>query len=602
MPYILLLVLTIVFSVRADGLPPLFDTDDYYSCQNQNGVYCKVDIDLEVHNETSRLAQEIKMSLDRKYKFNWSTLHRMVCVPRDISQNNTIGYITHLSERKLEDFNVSLTVANLECNEDRHFRPYDFLLIALLVVYLLMVYESTKYDLQTDNPKTAVSKYDKWLKIFSIRQNWRKIISKNTNIDYQNLKSLQGLRFFNTILIVTCHTKLCHLLLFIENPKEYEESLSYPLHLISNQLDLFIVQTYFMTSTFLLTNQVLELYKNTGTFSLKSCLNLYINRIIRLWPTSTIMVLMALVGLKIFPKGTPVVHVINMSWRGCTTNWWGTMFQMNFLYDPTQMCNPGSWYLSVDSLLYASTLLLMYLHLAHKMNLRKLLSVAFVFFSAIYSYDIYINDMDAIYKVSPESIRTLIESPAFYHLYVNPFASWSTSIVGILMGYVYFHNKHKDIQLNKIQQVIWLFLFLGLPTLSVYLCFLDVRGVNRALLGPLLKPIFALGFGLGVLGMSKGYGGPIKRILEADLVVKLSNFTYCTYQYHFFLVVLLHGTKRSLYRYSLPYLLWNCVQDVLLSYSAGGFMALAFEYPGLTLQKMYVPQLKRTNKESREKE
>ncbi|KAF7273316.1 hypothetical protein GWI33_013970 [Rhynchophorus ferrugineus] len=154
-----------------------------------------------------------------------------------------------------------------------------------------------------------------------------------------------------------------------------------------------------------------------------------------------------------------------------------------------------------------------------------------------------------------------------------------------MMGYVYFNTKQMNIKLSKVQNILWIFLFLGLPTLSISMCFLDVKGVYRAFLGPILKPMFALGLGLGVLGMSKGYGGPIKRILEWDMAIKMSNFTYCTYLYHLFLIFLMHGSTRSLYRYSVFYMVLSYVQDVLVSFCGGILMTLLIEYPGLRLQK-----------------
>ncbi|XP_076267452.1 uncharacterized protein LOC143200732 [Rhynchophorus ferrugineus] len=115
----------------------------------------------------------------------------MICIAKETYQNRTVEeYITDLSKRKLERFNVSLTVANLECNEDLPFQFYDVFTIIFCVSYLMMVYQSTKYDVRRDDPKTPVSKYDKWFKIFSMRHNWRAIVRTNTNSDYVNLKSL----------------------------------------------------------------------------------------------------------------------------------------------------------------------------------------------------------------------------------------------------------------------------------------------------------------------------------------------------------------------------------------------------------------------------
>ncbi|XP_030747177.1 O-acyltransferase like protein-like [Sitophilus oryzae] len=579
-----------------DGLPVLFEKDDFYKCRDESGTYCKTSFYLTVYNDSSKLAVEIKKSANDSSRFRRSSLHRMICIPKEVNVKNTKeakAYIAYTMEEKLKDYNVTLEVEKLECDTEKNFIMLDLFLIIAILLLIYMVLESTRKD--DKNASNSASAEDTWTKIFSLKENWKRIAEKNNNPDFQRLKSIQGLRFFNTIFVIIFHTHLCHLLLFIENPKDYEENIAAnPVLTFMYQSSVFIVQTFFMTSNFLITNQILELYKKNGRYTFGDMIILFVNRIIRLLPTLLTMVMMIFVGIKLFPNGTPIVDVINMSWNGCQNSWWATIFQLNFLYKSTQMCNPGSWYLSVDTLLYVTTIVVLYIYLNFQITLKKLLVFLFLFLNLCYGIMIFAYNVDAMYKINTESIRGLLDSPAFYYLYINPLASWSTSIVGIALGYIYFKIKNKEIKMNTVQRMLWLAVVIVLPTAAILLTIADVNGLNRAILGPFIKPLSALGYGIGVLGFSKGYGGLIKKVLEWDFAVKMSNFTYCTYVYHFFLVFLLHGARRTLYRYSFFALVSSYIIDVVLSYAFGMLTTLMIEYPGLRLQKLYIPQIKKT--------
>lgn len=64
--------------------------------------------------------------------------------------------------------------------------------------------------------------------------------------------------------------------------------------------------------------------------------------------------------------------------------------------------------------------------------------------------------------------------------------------------------------LFQIATLFWSILFFGLPTLSMYLSFyIKTDRLQAAIIGAVVKPLYAFGMGIGMLGMSYNIGGNI---------------------------------------------------------------------------------------------
>ncbi|XP_060529800.1 O-acyltransferase like protein-like isoform X2 [Cylas formicarius] len=488
------------------SLPRMYEMDNYERCKKMQGRYCRVDIHLSPLEINSTLAREIKKSIEDRNKYDRSNFHRLICVPPNIIDSNLIKeYASKAAQEYFNDISANLDIIDIRCEPNKKFEKFDLIVCLLLIGYFVLVIIASLYDAQRER-RAENSKQEDWFLTFSIFENWKKINAKNSNPDYQKLKSIQGIRFFNTVMMIAWHTKNSFVLAYIDDVSTWENILANPLMLFSMHLDLLIVQTYYMISSLLLTNQIHEIYKNQGYFSLRHCVILYINRMFRFLPTILIQILVS-TSLAKFWCSPHTMESFFLIFDNCLNAWWATLFHFNYILPFHKMCQPGTWYLSVDTCLFISTLMTMYIALKYSINIRKLSTAAFFSFVGIYGIVIHVNNLDTMYKAYPKLFKKLLTAPEFNTLYINPFSNWSTSFLGIGLGSIYHNTKNlKSISIPEWHRWLAWTVFFTVPIAIVYITTVEFEGMSRAILGALLKPMFALPFGIGILLMSRGYG------------------------------------------------------------------------------------------------
>lgn len=57
----------------------------------------------------------------------------------------------------------------------------------------------------------------------SLTSNWSKLCNIDGNEDYNRLKSIQGIRFYNMLLIIIVHTLFSFTINYLSNPIEVEK-------------------------------------------------------------------------------------------------------------------------------------------------------------------------------------------------------------------------------------------------------------------------------------------------------------------------------------------------------------------------------------------
>ncbi|XP_060534293.1 nose resistant to fluoxetine protein 6-like [Cylas formicarius] len=571
-----------------DGLPKLYSMENFYDCRQRNGKFCKVDVLIKPKDPNSKLASEIQKSKETKYRYHRSHVYRMLCIPSNTWVREQ--YAHNVTKEELKDFNVSSEIYDVKCEADISPDWLDLLMGLCVVAYGLLVFKSSYYIYKD---KFSRSKYEKWYKIFAIQENWKKLTIENTSEDFRTLKSVQSIRFYNSIMVIICHSQITPLILYVNNPTELEKLVMNPIYNYSLQLDLFIVQTFMMISTFLLTKQIYDIYQKNGHFSLYHCWVLYVNRIFRFFPTVLVMMFVMIPLLKIIQPSPQIMEMVALGYHGCQTGWWAALLQLNFLFIFSEMCMSGTWYISVDTFLYVTAMLILYVKFKWNLDLKGVLAVAFIITAGVFGIIIYINDLNHMYTVNVESCKNVFHSDAFNKLYISPFSSWSTCCVGVAIGTIYYRSKSdKSLKFGKIHTILWALIFFGVPALLVYTVQQDLPHTIAPILGPLLKPAFSLAIGIGILGTTKNIGGVIQKILEWDFAVKMSNFTFCTYLFHFFLVFSRGSFTYDLFEFKPSNLFIYLILDVLVSFAVGIACTVLIEKPGLTLQKMYIPQIK----------
>ncbi|CAH1116484.1 unnamed protein product [Phaedon cochleariae] len=117
--------------------------------------------------------------------------------------------------------------------------------------------------------------------------------------------------------------------------------------------------------------------------------------------------------------------------------------------------------------------------------------------------------MDIIFRLSIRNLepRNFLNSLPFMVSYTSTYSIMNASFIGVIFGVIYFENKYKQFNINGKLQCLWALLFLGLPLMAIMISSKESRGISAVILGPIVKPLFVSGIGIGILGMSHGIGG-----------------------------------------------------------------------------------------------
>ncbi|XP_050296175.1 nose resistant to fluoxetine protein 6-like [Anthonomus grandis grandis] len=575
------------------AFPEMFQMESYAECDKSRNTYCLFDFKIEPKDVKSNLWKNLENFKTDPLKLDRTILNRMICVPR-LKPSDTYGLDTLKEE--LKDPNISIKVLSIECEKEYDFFYFKAFFYCSVLLYVALVFQCTWYHHKRNNGIIMQNSWcGRWYTTFSIIQNVQKLKEDNKNSDFQRLKCIQGIRVFNTMVVVFWHTVLSLHQLYVIDVDELEKNYENSLFFYLMFLGAFCVQTFFFISAFLLTNQIYELERKHGFFSLKHCYILMVNRFFRFLPTLLITVAATKLGL--YDNSPHTVRARNMCLPVCQQYWWYTVFQINFLLTFDKICTPGLWYLSVDTAYYTLTLIILYIILKFKLSHFKVIGLAIVGVSLYFGIYIYINDFEFLFQPFPEAVKTLMQHPTIRNVYVPPMASWTSSLFGVILGYVYFNNKQiNHFEWHKVLEILWWLIFTCVPPFAVYLSTFSYNGLCNAFLSATIKALFVFPLGIGILGMVFGLGGPIKTFLESRILLILSNVTYCTYVFHFFIVFAKGLFLTEMLKYKAFHMILWVLFDFVASFTLGAIFTVSVEYPGLALQKMYVPQIRKKSK------
>ncbi|XP_018571480.1 O-acyltransferase like protein-like [Anoplophora glabripennis] len=608
--FIIFLYFSLVSSDNHRNLPPIYEMEDYLGCFERNDFYCKVDARLTNNGyENNSLWKLINDSISDRNSYDRTIIHRAICLPkREVNLNSTKKLSEFRINEKFTGNNLTVLVEDIVCNtkDNLNISLYDQLLLFFFIAYLLLIIYATMYD-RWKRTSTAGSTKNKAIIALSLSSNWRKMCNTDGNEDYIKLKSIQGIRFYNMLLIISVHTLLSFNIVYISNPNDLEILFNNSIMRNYTTMSVFFVQTFFLISSWIVTFQIYNIYRSHGKFTISQALILIFNRFIRIGVCSTAMLLFLKSTWNNLARGPINFDAIDMVQRACKLNWWQSFFLINNYLYLGEICHPPSWYLSVDFQLYIMTTITIYLILKFKLNEFKIISFLIFFSCLLYGSIIYMKEMDTIYRINHNVTRMFlfVRSESCRILYLSTYSNWTTSLVGILLGIAYTKSKNNNIVSNKNRKIIsilWFLIFFGLPCAVIFLARHEFTGIRAAILGALVKPLFSLGIGIGILGMSHKMGGLIKHICENKCVVLMSNFSFCTYVFQFYVIFSKGIESYSLMQFELINLIkYYLLFDAPLAIIFGIICTLVFEQPGINLQKIFLPQIAR-RKEQRKRE
>jgi hypothetical protein len=165
--------------------------------------------------------------------------------------------ISKLYTQKYKHLDLNAPVIDLNChNYQYHLKMFDVVLMSFIVAYLLLIVFATVYDV------TALRKTNKCITSFSLYHNLTELKRKYQQTDFHKLKCIQGIRFYTTVLIIFCHTFCSFSGGFVANTKYFEEIPQNSLRHGLRNLFVFLVQTFFLISAWLLSYHTFHIFEH----------------------------------------------------------------------------------------------------------------------------------------------------------------------------------------------------------------------------------------------------------------------------------------------------------------------------------------------------
>lgn len=296
---------------------------------------------------------------------------------------------------------------------------------------------STTYDVLARRDKTK--KPNKLLIAFSLYTNGGKLFKVTEDKTGSTIDCLEGLRSISMLCVILGHRFLMHyagianILEFVQFHKSYKV--------------LFFVWEYLCVDTFLTIGGFLAALQILLSLERKNYnpIKLIIHRYIRYTPVLVAATLCFLSIFRHIKAPNPGALRYNVT-EDCHNNWWSMLLHIQNYANPNHQCAPHSWYLSVDFQLFVISTLLIYP--AFKYGWKFLWTLpAMAIAGTAFVIKICL-DNDFMYNA-------LVVTPLFEKtLYFPTHARFAPWLIGMVLGYVIFKTKGKEVKMNKLARML----------------------------------------------------------------------------------------------------------------------------------------------------
>ncbi|KAF7276881.1 hypothetical protein GWI33_009690, partial [Rhynchophorus ferrugineus] len=277
------------------------------------------------------------------------------------------------------------------------------------------------------------------------KRNWIRLKTVNSTHEIERLRCIQGMRLYNTALVVFSHTALSLISGPVANAR-YPESLHENVARLIFSSGPLCVGTFFLFSTFLLSNGLFDHLRDKKTLDLKLILFVIFNRIFRLTPTVLVVVLFHATWLRHLGNGPWWNDFVGYEYQKCRMNGWTNLIYINNWYDTFVMCLPVTWYLALDTQYFVMALFFISFLKSHEKYLYWIIGGTMsVIFVATFIQNYY-HDFSGLILPIPEyfyGMRNLLGSFQFHYQVGSFIGNLSPAVAGIGIGY-YFCNHKND--------------------------------------------------------------------------------------------------------------------------------------------------------------
>ncbi|KAK9891022.1 hypothetical protein WA026_013354 [Henosepilachna vigintioctopunctata] len=583
-------------------LPAIFNSTNEYECPLGH-LYCKITVTLrpkDAENPPELWKKIEKVNENDHYNFRRDVIYRTVCEEKNglsekYNEYSSYGLIGIVKYRNCFEVGLNESIPT-----------YDIFVGVIVTLYLsVFIYCNIRMKKLEGSIEKNQNQGNKYMEVFYVRNAWKELNNINKGQDFQKLLFIQGIRAITISIVLLGHHCIVLMLTFSYNPEYVEQyiSSSYSGFLIKSFA--LIVQTFYVISAWLLAVQLHNMVRKKGEITLKDVSIILLNRYFRLLPHILVIVLLHTSSIwEIYLSKLLYRYITSMERKRCFSGWWqNLLFIQNWSCFNGEMCSPGTWYLAVDTQLFFMVTLFFYFSHKFKIHIKYFLGMAVLLAVGSQVYTVMTTTFNGLLQFTPRMMppEGAYAAPEHLYSYTTTAGSLVTYVIGFVFGSFYSENKQRDIFNTTVKKFLWIPASFGLPLISIKCYSYSLPRVIEAIMTVTLRPLFGLGFAVGILGMATNTGGYLKKFLESKLLVFLGNISYCVYMFHSAVLFfsLMFNTEMTTFNNS--YFWKTLIGDIVFSFIIGFVMFMILEYPCIRLQKMFLPQVKMMNGKSKEK-
>ncbi|CAH1959039.1 unnamed protein product [Acanthoscelides obtectus] len=586
------------------NVPPVFHQDNYDDCNLDKGLYCSFTYAVKpIQENGTTLWRTIKELSSNPYNYRHDILRHSICVTKSCpgvnpKSSQLLEEIKVCYDQKYNSLGISGSISNLKCEGISSEYPVDgvdIFVAYVFFIYMGFIFIATLLYSICDLRKIFGRRVGPIIEAFAIMKNWNRLKTITPSPDVERLRSIQGIRFYNMVLVILTHVVLFSLMGPIANTTETENLTSRwtTVFLASGPL---CVSTFFMISSWLLIHGLLDAFKHKKEISFKVLILAFVNRYIRLTPTLAAIIAFQASWLRHFGDGPNWNHHVGEEFIRCRKNWWTNLLYIHNFVDPGNMCMQTTWYLALDSQYFPVLLLTVWCIKKYPKMRWPLLGGLTVLSILVTFYENYTNRFPALLMPTPESlygINHTLKNMQWHIQYIGLFGNLAGPLVGLYFGYIYHNKRDTKLFVSKISKWVW-WLVVHVACYGIIIIpgifSLDINKEHSPFWASMhaatARLVFAAGIGFGLFGLSQRVECYLKRVLEWPPTYVLGRLTYSAYLVHIPVLLFKIGVSRSPTFFNEFLIFLDLGGTLVATYMAALVLTIGIEMPTSQLLKL----------------
>ncbi|CAD7090169.1 unnamed protein product [Hermetia illucens] len=413
--------------------------------------------------------------------------------------------------------------------EDLLLSTTEIAAISIFASMGLLVILSTFYEYYTE---CVICRQNEFLTGFSLLTNGRKLFNTGKPLSSDTIECLYGIRCLAIIWILVIESYDIKMKQTQSIPKGYGKVLFRAS---------FFIDTFFLLSGLLVTWSVFRELQKRASLNI---LRLFFHRYVRLFSIFAAAVLFCTTLFKYIGDG-PLWNTEIEVFNPCRKFWWSTLGYVQNYVNPEEMCLQHTWYLSINMQLYViSPLILMPLF---KWRLKFAWLLLLLIPACMAATYFSLPETDAQKNETSKRYLPIYEYGHYQICYGA--TSW---LIGVSLGYILFFTRGRQMRIPEHTiRGLWTLAFILIAALIVgeYSRYKWIDGISHTLGRDLMKILsrffWSLWISWVIFACTKGYGGPVNKLLTLRVWKPLSRLCYAIYIIHMMVHIYTNGIIRT---------------------------------------------------------